>query len=209
MGLGQGGRCGRDDSSSFGGWLDLSAPATICSDDGIAAALRITCACGRGPARHVCAAAGPVVAGRGIPCARPALRPPTARGRARVARGLWACVACGRARAGSAAGARSVFRVLGDRVRMRREDRAWSRPTAVGLAQREGRHQGAVIRAAAASPRRGARRAPRLRKVTAFRRFSWCTYSNSLCGACCGLRLHDCTTPSMNTSLTQLMCYRL
>jgi hypothetical protein len=46
---------------------------------------------------------------------------------------------------------------------MPREDRAWSRPTAVGLAQREGRHQGAVIRAAAASPRRGAHRAPRLR----------------------------------------------
>jgi hypothetical protein len=103
-----------------------------------------------------------------------------------ASRGGFGPLACGRARAGSAAGARSVFRVLGGRVRMRREDRAWSRPTAVGLAQREGRHQGAVIRAAAASPRRGARRAPRLRKVAAFRRFTtpcppacfgftWCT----------------------------------
>ena len=81
---------------------------------------------------------------RRIPCARPAV-------------------------AGRLAGTAGVFRVRGGRVlRMRREDRAGrglSRPTAVGLAQREGRHQGAVIRAAAAgsfSSPWGPRAAPRL-----------------------------------------------
>ncbi|RLN24034.1 hypothetical protein C2845_PM07G26490 [Panicum miliaceum] len=96
VGLGRGGRCGRDDSSSGGvlGSFRTGDDLFVRRNRGcvvLLVTLRITCACGRGPARHVCAAAGPVVAGRGIPCARPALRPPTVGGRARVSLGLCAC----------------------------------------------------------------------------------------------------------------------
>jgi hypothetical protein len=132
----------------------------------------ITCACGRGggPARHVCPGrrqgrAGPVVVAGSA--AEDPLRAPR----------------CGWAPRWTA----GVFRVRGGRVRMRREDRAGrglSRPTAVGLAQLERRHQGAVIRAAAAgsfSSPWGPRAAPRLasppedcRLLYYMRWLSWC-----------------------------------
>ena len=79
-----GGRCGRDDSSSGGvaGSFRTGDDLFVRRNRGcvvLLVTLRITCACGRGPARHVCAAAGPVVAGCRIRCARPAV------GRSRLA----------------------------------------------------------------------------------------------------------------------------
>lgn len=177
-----GGRCGRDDSSSGGvaGWIfpHRRRSVRVRRNRGgccvvLLVTLRITCACGRGPARHVCAAAGPGVAGRGSPARAPLWRPRVA-GRSRLAARAWL-------------------------ARGRVPCSAWPRPDAArgpGVVSADSCGAGAAGGPASggsdsrggsfSSPWDPPRAAPRIRRMAAFRRFyylpaacmlwfSWCT----------------------------------